>query len=71
MRLLKSPHQTAFRNATEEEYPGVGTILKAGVGPTGMFTLVKIAEAGHMVIRTHSELLQHLMVQWLQKKPFF
>ncbi|KAF7362266.1 Alpha/beta-hydrolase [Mycena venus] len=71
MRLLKSPHQSAFRNATEEEYPGVGTILKAGAGPAGEFTLVKIEEAGHMVVRTRPELLQHLMAQWLQKKPFY
>lgn len=47
MRLLQSPHQTAFRTATEDEYPGVGTIRKAGSGPTGEFTLIKIAEAGH------------------------
>ncbi|KAF7362234.1 Alpha/beta-hydrolase [Mycena venus] len=71
MRLLKSQHQSAFRNATEEEYPGVGTVLKAGAGPTGEFTLVKIAEAGHMVIRSQAELLQHIMARWLQKKPFY
>ncbi|KAJ6593449.1 Alpha/Beta hydrolase protein [Mycena capillaripes] len=70
MRLLKSPHQSAFRNATEDEYPGVGTVLKAGEGP-GDFTLVKIAEAGHMVIRTRADLVQHLMARWLQKKPFY
>ncbi|KAF7324318.1 Alpha/beta-hydrolase [Mycena venus] len=68
MRLLKSQHQSAFRNATEEEYPGVGTILKAGAGPTGEFTLVKIAEAGHMVIRSQAELLQHIMARWATEK---
>ncbi|KAJ6491824.1 alpha/beta-hydrolase [Mycena vitilis] len=71
MRLLKSPHREAFRNASEDVYPGVGTVLKAGDGPNGDFTLVKIQEAGHMVIRTRADLLQHLMIQWLQKKPFY
>ncbi|KAJ7169053.1 alpha/beta-hydrolase [Mycena crocata] len=71
MRLLKSPHQAQFRNATEVEYPGVGTIRKAGAGPTGEFTFIKISGAGHMVIRSRADLLQHLMARWLQKKPFY
>ncbi|KAJ7496896.1 alpha/beta-hydrolase [Mycena latifolia] len=71
MRLLESPHQTAFRSATEDDYPGVGTVRKAGAGPNGEFTLIKIAEAGHMVIRTRADLSQHLMTRWLQEKPFF
>ncbi|KAJ6620560.1 Alpha/Beta hydrolase protein [Mycena sp. CBHHK59/15] len=70
MRLVQSPHQAAFRSAPEIDYPGVGSIRKVGDGP-GDFTLVKIAEAGHMVIRTRPELSQHLMGLWLQKKPFF
>lgn len=66
MRLLKSPHQTAFRNATEDEYPGVGTVLKAGEGP-GDFTLVKIADAGHSAsmnlrLRTGTKAYIHLVV---------
>jgi len=68
MRLLETKYQTAFREAPEVEYPGVGTIRQAR---GGNYTFVKVREAGHMVIRSRPELLQHLMFKWITNEPFF
>jgi hypothetical protein len=55
MRLLNTKHQQEFRNATEVEYSGVGSVLQAGDG-AGSFTLLKIREAGHSALQC----LRHL-----------
>lgn len=50
MKLLKTKHQSAFRTAPELVYPGFGYIQKAGAGPSGEYTLIKVQEAGHSTL---------------------
>ncbi|TFK38874.1 Alpha/Beta hydrolase protein [Crucibulum laeve] len=70
MRLLENKHQTAFRVAPEVEYPKIGTYQGVGQG-AGDYAFVKVRDAGHMIIKSQPQLTQHLMINWLNNKPFF
>ncbi|KAF4598668.1 hypothetical protein EYR38_007074, partial [Pleurotus pulmonarius] len=86
MKLLKTKHQPAFQRAAEVAYPGVGTIRTVGAsqqstaagdeggrgrGRAGDYALVKVREAGHMVILSQPALVRHMMKRWLDDEAFF
>lgn len=51
MRLFETKHLSAFRDAPEVVYPGVGSIRQVGPG-AGNYTFIKVKEAGHSALRS-------------------
>ncbi|KAF8994687.1 Alpha/Beta hydrolase protein, partial [Cyathus striatus] len=64
MKLLKTKHQRAFRDAKEVKYPLSYSVQKAGSGEAGEFAFLKVWDAGHFIVGDRSELVKNIMLRW-------
>ncbi|TFY79312.1 hypothetical protein EWM64_g4699 [Hericium alpestre] len=70
MKLLKTRHQDAFREARAVIYPGVGWFQKVGAGGAGEYTFLSIKDAGHFVEWDQQAIFQEFLVKWVANEPF-
>ncbi|EJD46883.1 alpha/beta-hydrolase [Auricularia subglabra TFB-10046 SS5] len=72
LNLLHSPFQNDFLAAPDVPWPTkeIATVRAIGEG-AGNFTLVFMAEAGHMVTRDQPALVKRIVEHWVANKPWF
>lgn len=71
LKLIKSPYQEAFIAAKDVPWPSEDIATVRAIGPgAGNFTLVLMAEAGHLVVDDQPMLVKNIVEHWVDNRPY-